>query len=61
MTAKTTAIVLGLLVLAVAAAPAATAEETEPQADEGPCDFIETMLWYPYVVLHPECLEEPWP
>lgn len=53
--ATTKALFLGLLALAVMAAPTASAEEAEPE-EEGPCQVVETMTFYPYVVLHPECL-----
>ena len=56
---QTKALLLGLLALAIVAMPPAAADGPEPQEEEGPCDVVETMTFYPYVVLHPECLPRP--
>jgi hypothetical protein len=57
---KAIALAISLLAVTVMAAPTAAADgQQEP--DAGPCDFVETMTFYPFVVLHPECLDQNFP
>lgn len=49
------ALFLGMLTLAILAAPIASADDGDG-TDESPCQVVETMTFAPYVVIHPECI-----
>lgn len=55
------ALLLGMLALAVMAAPTAATDEPESQNEGQPCDVVEIMTFYPFVVIHPECLPDDFP
>lgn len=58
MDATTKALLLGMLAIGMMA-PAVSAEnEPEPPAR---CEIVETMTFYPFVVVHPECIPSQLP
>jgi len=51
------ALLLGTLALAILAAPGASASDAgQEEVQDSDCEIVETMLFHPYVVIHPECI-----